>query len=98
MAMFRRQPFRQAEQIFGRGLEGADRALNRAAFHVPHAGHNRVLVHIQTGAVAMKNFHVSLLPMRRRRGIPLKTTLETALLSRCRPMAQSGVLRSPRSN
>jgi hypothetical protein len=35
-----------------------------------HAGHHRILVHIQTGAMRMKNFHASLLT-RRRRGTPV---------------------------
>ena len=64
------QPVRQSKKACCDGVERADFTLHRTAHHVPHAGDHCLLVHIQTGAMWIKNFHVSLLT-RRRRGIPV---------------------------
>ncbi len=53
------EPGRQGEQFFGRRLEGAHLAFDRAVGHVAHTGHDRLLVHIQTGAMRVQNFHRS---------------------------------------
>jgi hypothetical protein len=38
---------------------------------VPNAGHHRILVHVETGAMWVQNLHIPpLLPLRLRRGIP----------------------------
>src|ERR1700730_12050887 len=68
-AAFRRQPLRQGHEIHGRGLERSDFPLDLAFDRMTDAGHDRILMNIQTGAMRMQNFHHSLLD-RRRRGIP----------------------------
>src|SRR5438874_8977732 len=64
------EPLRQRQQFLGRGLEGADLTTYRAVRHVPLAGHDRVLVHVEPGAMWVENLHAPLRSMRRWRGIP----------------------------
>jgi hypothetical protein len=51
------EPFRQRQQFLGGGLEGTYLAPYGAVGRVPHAGHDRVLVHVQAGAMRVENFH-----------------------------------------
>ena len=53
------QPLRQRQQLGGRRLERADLAPDDAVRHMPHAGHHRILMHVEAGAVGVKNFHVA---------------------------------------
>jgi len=50
------EPFRQCQQFLGGCLEGAHLAL-RAVDHVSHAGHDRLLVHVEASAMRIHNFH-----------------------------------------
>jgi hypothetical protein len=50
------EPFRQCQQFLGGCLEGAHLAL-RAVDHVSHAGHDRLLVYVEAGAMRIQNFH-----------------------------------------
>ena len=52
------QPIRQGKKASGGGIKRADFPLDRTVHHVPHAGDHRLLMHIQTGAMWIKNFHV----------------------------------------
>ena len=55
----RRKPVRQGHQLLGRRLEGPDIGRYRAMHHVTNAGYHRVLMHIQTSAMRVQNFHRS---------------------------------------
>jgi len=43
------EPLRQGEQIPCRRPEGAYLALDRTVHHVPHAGHDRILMNVKAG-------------------------------------------------
>src|SRR5438067_12087504 len=91
------QPVRQREQLLGCRLEAAHLAPYRTVHHVPNAGHDRILVHVETGAMWVQNLHIP--PAAAPRAWdPVKRTLESALPSPRRPVAQLGVLRDPGSN
>src|ERR1700738_4165724 len=52
------QPVRQREQLLGCRLEAAHLAPYRTVHHVPNAGHDRILVHVETGAMWVQNLHI----------------------------------------
>src|SRR6516162_673228 len=52
------QPVRQREQLLGCRLEAAHLAPYRTVRHVPNAGHHRILVHVETGAMWVQNLHI----------------------------------------
>jgi len=55
----RGKPVRQGEQILGCRLIGADLAPHRAVRHLAHASRNRVLAHVEAGAIGIQNFHAT---------------------------------------
>jgi hypothetical protein len=65
------EPFRQRQQFFRGRLEGPHRVLDGAVRHLPHAGHDRVLVHVEAGAIHDKGLPFALpLLCAARRGTP----------------------------
>ena len=56
---FIRKPIGQGRQFLGCRLEGLDYSRDLAVSHVTNTGHHRVLMHVQTGAMRVQDFHRS---------------------------------------
>src|SRR4029077_3052291 len=99
------QPVRQREQLLGCRLEAAHLAPYRTVHHVPNPGHDRFPRFREgrllcTSRPAQCGYRTSISPPAAAPPAwdPVKRTLESALPSPRRPVAQLGVLRNPGSN